>query len=185
MRSAYPYPAGWKLSEKLAAVIRVETSMKVLESFLLESVRRACWYPTATKGFMLSIVFLPWIPNADFLLFPCQNRTSNSFVNEFLKFQQGFLKIQTILLSFLSSVNSVTEVHVRVAHNGERETLTNSFLLWTRKLAVFLLAYEEPKNVPCCQGNSYSLGSCNRKEARAIFIGSSLFFFFYHRIIER
>ena len=118
-------------------------------------------------------------------------------MNEFLKFRWGCWKYKLFYPLFSTSFNSLTEVHVSAASNGRRErmkerqvgergekmhTLTNSFLLWTRKLAVFLLVYEEPKNVPCCQGNSCSLGSCNRKEARAIFIGSSLF---YHQILER
>lgn len=173
----------------LTDVISVETAVKVhsvfppgicsLNLLALYSGLRILCYPL----FFLS---------AHWMLISCYSHViillQTPFWMSFLSFREDFWKYKLSTLFLLTL--PLTEVHVRVASNGRRKrerqremhTLTNSFLLWTRKLAVFLLAYEEPKNVPCCQGNSCSLGSCNRKEARAIFIGSSLF---YHQIIER
>lgn len=75
--------------------------------------------------------------------------------------------------TFFSSL-PLTEVHGRVSSNGrskrERERgkhahINQQFSFMNRKIGRFLLAYEERKNVPCCQGNSHSLGSCNRNQS--------------------
>lgn len=143
----WKYLDGWKwFFEKLTDVIHAETSMKVCWVFPLEACPLCLFiFYCELRILCYALLFFLYTLNANFLLFPYQYLTPNSFVNEILKFQWGFPKTKTILLSFLSSFNSVTEVIVRVAHNGGSwgggdTRINQQFSFMNKKIGRFLIS---------------------------------------------